>query len=222
MESESKKINTENDVESFYKKYSGFLIVIIIILGLVLFYISNQPEKVEIVEKIAVLETNYGTIKIELYLDESPITAGNFKKLVEEGYYDGVKFHRVIPNFMIQGGDPMSKQDSMVDSWGTGGPGYSIEDEYIEGLSNVRGTIAMANSGPNTGGSQFFINTVDNIQLDWNVNTYKGQDWSTSRHPVFGKVILGMDIVDEISNVQTTKPYNRPIDPVIIEKAYME
>ena len=144
------------------------------------------------VNPIVVLKTNKGDIKIELFMDKMPITAGNFKKLAESGYYDGVKFHRVIDNFMIQGGDPLSKDDSKEAIWGTGGPGYAIEDEFVDGLSNLKGTISMANSGPNTGGSQFFINTVDNIYLDFDKEPLQ------SKHPVFGKVVDGMDVVLDI------------------------
>jgi len=104
----------------------------------------------------ATMKTSLGEIKIELYGDKTPITAGNFAKLAEAGFYDGVKFHRVISGFMIQGGDPLTKDDAQKELWGTGGPGYKFNDEPFEG-QYARGTIAMANSGPNTNGSQFFI-----------------------------------------------------------------
>ncbi len=163
------------------------------------------------------VETNYGSFKIELFLNESPITAGNFKKLVESGYYDNTKFHRIIDGFMIQGGDPLTKNDSLVSRWGTGGPGYAIEDEFVKGLSNTYGTISMANSGPNSGGSQFFINVADNSNLDWDKQP------SSSKHPVFGKVIEGINVVEKISKVQTNgRPYDRPIEAVIIESATIE
>jgi peptidylprolyl isomerase len=117
---------------------------------------------------------------------------------------------------MIQGGDTLSKDDSRKNLWGTGGPGYVIEDEFIEGLSNLRGTIAMANSGPNSGGSQFFINLVNNTYLDWDKSP------ASSKHPVFGKVIDGMDVVDKIAKVSVQSGSNRPVSDVIIEKAYIE
>ncbi|MFA5174540.1 MAG: peptidylprolyl isomerase [Candidatus Pacearchaeota archaeon] len=144
------------------------------------------------------LTTNHGDIVIELYND-MPITTGNFKKLVEQGFYDGVIFHRIIEGFMIQGGDPTGT--------GIGGPGYKIKDEFthVGGNKNNRGTIAMANAGPNTGGSQFFINLVDNNFLD-------------SKHPAFGEVIEGMDVIDEIAKVQTDNN-DKPLEEVIIEKA---
>ena len=164
---------------------------------------------------IAVFDTSLGEFKIELFEDKSPITAGNFKKLAEEGFYDGTRFHRVIKNFMNQGGDPLSKDLAQSARWGTGGPGYSIKDEFIEGLSNVRGSISMANSGPNSGGSQFFINVVDNTNLDWD------KPPAQSKHPVFGKVIGGMDIVDAINNVETVSG-DRPKEDVLINKVTIE
>ena len=120
-----------------------------------------------------ILHTNVGDIRLRMY-DDMPITAGNFIKLAKEKFYDGVIFHRVIEGFMIQGGDPTGT--------GMGGPGYNIQDEFVKGHSNVRGTISMANTGrPNSGGSQFFINTADNKYLDWD-------DMRTpSKHPVFGE-----------------------------------
>jgi len=162
---------------------------------------------------IAVLETNQGVIEIELYDDAMPITAGNFMKLVNEGFYDGIKFHRVIEGFMIQGGDPITKTDE-VGRYGTGGPGYSIPDEHIAGekLSNVRGSLSMANSGPNSGGSQFFINLSDNTNLDFD------KPPAQSKHPVFGQVVAGMDIIDAIA-VVATGPSDQPLDPVVIERA---
>ena len=135
---------------------------------------------------------------INLYSD-MPITAGNFEKLVKQGFYDGVIFHRIISGFMLQGGDPTGT--------GMGGPGYTIQDEFTHtgGNKNDRGTISMANAGPNTGGSQFFINLVNNNFLD-------------SKHPAFGIVIEGMNIVDKISQVQTDSN-DKPLEDVIILKA---
>jgi peptidylprolyl isomerase len=170
-------------------------------------------DKTSLMNPIATILTNKGTITLELFESEMPITVGNFVKLAREGYYDDTKFHRVIDGFMIQGGDPNTKSDNVA-SYGMGGPGYTIQDEFVEGplLTNVRGTISMANTGqPNSGGSQFFINTVDNIGLDYN------KEPLTSKHPVFGRVIDGMDVVDLISKVETIKPQNLPVEPVIIE-----
>lgn len=165
----------------------------------------------------ALFKTNKGNFELELYQDQMPITVGNFVKLAKEGFYDNTKFHRVIENFMIQGGDPNSKSDA-TSTYGTGGPGYTIQDEFVSApdLSNVRGTIAMANTGqPNSGGSQFFINTVDNTGLDFDKQPL------TSKHPVFGHVISGMDVVDAISKVQTGSR-DVPVDPVVIESITIE
>lgn len=159
----------------------------------------------------AIITTNYGVIELELFDDAMPITAGNFMNLAKEGFYDGTKFHRVIDGFMIQGGDPITKTDEVM-RYGTGGPGYAIPDEHIAGekLTNVRGTISMANSGPETGGSQFFINTGDNSMLDFDKAPL------SSKHPVFGQVISGMDVVDTIGTV-ATGPSDQPLDPVVVE-----
>jgi peptidylprolyl isomerase len=145
------------------------------------------------------LETTMGNITIALDPD-MPITAGNFETLVKKGYYDGVIFHRVIAGFMLQGGDPTGT--------GRGGPGYAIKDEFTPVNKNDRGTISMANAGPNTGGSQFFINLVNNNFLD-------------GKHPVFGKVVNGMDVVDKIGKTKTGRE-DRPLKDVVIVKAVME
>ncbi|HSA38653.1 MAG TPA: peptidylprolyl isomerase [Methanoregula sp.] len=146
-------------------------------------------------------ETSMGNITIALN-PAMPVTAGNFEALVQKGYYNGVIFHRVIDGFMIQGGDPTGT--------GRGGPGYVIKDEFAPDNRNDRGTISMANAGPNTGGSQFFINLVNNNYLD-------------TKHPVFGNVVEGMDVVDTIAKVQTTGQAggNRPLRNVTIIHAVM-
>jgi len=157
---------------------------------------------------IATLETSEGNIKVELFEDSMPITAGNFVQLAESGFYDGLHFHRVIPGFMLQFGCPHSK-DPNSSRAGTGGPPTgNIQDELLENakFSNEPGTLSMANTGrPNSGGSQFFVNTAHNAFLDW---------WDTStpsKHPVFGKVVEGMDIVKAIEGFgsrsgSTSKP----------------
>jgi peptidylprolyl isomerase len=150
-----------------------------------------------------VMKTNKGDITIELFTSDMPITAGNFLKLAQSDYYDGIKFHRIIDGFMIQGGDPLTKDDAQSARWGSGGPGYSIADEFGPRYGNDRGTLSMANAGPNTGGSQFFINTVNNNFLD-------------GKHPVFGKVVAGMDVVDAIS-ATPTGVRDVPTTPVVIE-----
>lgn len=153
--------------------------------------IDDKPQP----NKTMVLKTNKGEITIELFNETMPITANNFLKLAEQDFYDGVIFHRVIPDFMIQGGDP--------DGNGSGGPGYTIPDEFGDDNKNNRGTISMANAGPNTGGSQFFINVADNNFLD-------------DKHPVFGKVTKGMDVVDAIVNVPRNAS-DKPNEDVVIE-----
>jgi peptidylprolyl isomerase len=142
------------------------------------------------------LKTSMGDITLQLY-EDMPITSSNFHKLVEKGFYDGTIFHRIIDGFMIQGGDPTGT--------GRGGPGYAIKDEFTKNNKNDRGTIAMANAGPNTGGSQFFLNLVDNNYLD-------------KAHPAFGKVVEGMDVVDKMGKVKTGA-MDRPVKEVKILSA---
>lgn len=170
-------------------KHIIFLTVVFVLIVAGILIMGNKTTKVK-------LETTEGNITIELD-SKMPITAGNFEKLVKSGFYDGVVFHRVIEGFMIQGGDPTGT--------GMGGPGYNIKDEFTKTNANNRGTIAMANAGPNTGGSQFFINLVDNNFLD-------------TKHPVFGKIIAGMDVVDTIATVPTDSN-DRPLTTVKIIKA---
>jgi cyclophilin family peptidyl-prolyl cis-trans isomerase len=143
----------------------------------------------------ATMQTNHGAIEIELFDDDAPKTVENFKKLARDGFYDGVIFHRVIQDFMIQGGDPTGT--------GTGGPGYQFEDEFNDNKV-VRGALAMANAGPNTNGSQFFIVTAE------------ATPWLDGKHTVFGRVTSGMDVVDAIEQVETG-PGDKPRQDVRIE-----
>ena len=156
----------------------------------------------------ATLHTNKGDITIEFFDKQTPNTVANFVKLAESGFYSNVKFHRVIKDFMIQGGDPLTKDDSKVDQWGTGGPGYTFADELTPENKNNAGTISMANAGPNTNGSQFFINLKDNNFLD-------------TKHTVFGKVIKGMDVVQAIGLTQTGVA-DRPVSPIIIQSVTLQ
>ena len=144
----------------------------------------------------ATIHTNVGAIELELFDDDAPKTVENFVKLAGDGFYDGVIFHRVIPDFMIQGGDPTGT--------GSGGPGYQFEDEFNDHPA-VRGSLAMANSGPNTNGSQFFVITAE------------ATPWLDGKHTVFGRVTSGMDVVDDISNVPTDGQ-DRPLDKIAIER----
>lgn len=156
-----------------------------------------------------IFKTNKGDIEIELYTEKAPETVANFVKLANEDFYDGTKFHRVIKDFMIQGGDPLSKNDEVKNSWGTGGPGYMFKDE-INDIKLVRGVLAMANAGPNTNGSQFFIITLE------------ATPWLDGKHTAFGKVISGMDIVDTIENTEVEGPGNVPVEDMIIEDVIVE
>ncbi len=174
--------------------------------------VINKEDKQEIMQEqnkaitMATFKTNQGDIKVELYTEDAPNTVANFVKLASEGFYDGIKFHRVIKGFMIQGGDPLSKEEGAA--WGTGGPGYAFADEIHANNKNDKYTLAMANSGPNTNGSQFFINTNDNNFLD-------------PKHTVFGKVISGMDTVDTIENTATGQA-DRPVEAQVIESIVLE
>ncbi len=149
----------------------------------------------------AIFHTTKGDIIIE-FSSATPNTVGNFTKLAGEGFYNGTKFHRVIAGFMIQGGDPLTKDDSMAARWGTGGPGYQFADEISAGNRNEPGTISMANAGPNTNGSQFFINVADNSFLD-------------TKHTVFGKVVAGIDVVKAIETTPTAAG-DRPLTAMVI------
>ena len=175
---------------------------------------------------IVTLETNQGEIKIKLFEKQAPMTVENFIRLAKKKYYDGTIFHRVISDFMIQGGDPEGD--------GTGGEsiwGHPFEDEFSDELFNLRGALSMANSGPNTNGSQFFIVQNKNMpkrfirEVDGAgypkeiIKAYKqgGTPWLDNRHTVFGQVIAGMDVVDKIAKVKKDAN-DKPIDDVIIEK----
>lgn len=147
--------------------------------------------------------TTEGNFEVEIYDDVAPITGGNFLDLVNAKYYDGIIFHRVIDNFMIQGGDPTGT--------GSGGPGYSIADEFAPNLSNVQKTISMANAGPETGGSQFFINLVNNTFLDHDKAPL------TSKHPVFGKVTENFSVVQTIGDVDVNDANDKPLTDVVMD-----
>lgn len=158
----------------------------------------------------ATFNTSKGQFTVELYMDMMPITATNFINLAKSGFYDGLHFHRIIDNFMIQFGCPHSK-DATDPRAGTGGPPHGrIADEFPPEfkLSNEAGTLSMANTGqPNSGGSQFFINTVHNSYLDF----FSG---GASKHPVFGKITSGMDVIGVIGTAAVTPGANRPIEPI--------
>ena len=148
----------------------------------------------------ATMHTNHGAIGVELFDDDAPKTVENFRKLAGDGFYDGLSFHRVIRDFMIQGGCPQGT--------GTGGPGYTFEDE-INDHKIVRGALAMANAGPDTNGSQFFIVTTD------------AAPWLDGKHTVFGQVSQGMEVVDAIEATDTG-PGDRPSQPQVIERVELD
>ena len=144
----------------------------------------------------ATMETNHGAIELELYPDDAPKTVDNFVKLARDGFYDGLIFHRVIPDFMIQGGDPTGT--------GRGGPGYQFEDEFNQNKVD-RGALAMANAGPNTNGSQFFIVTADACP------------WLDGKHTVFGRVTSGMEVADKIAELPSDSS-DKPHDDAVVER----
>ena len=168
---------------------------------------DQKEEKVELKNLAktysqALIKTNFGNIKVKFYAQEAPLTVNNFMNLAQDGFYTNTKFHRVIPDFMIQGGDPNSKDDNWSDD-GQGGPGYRFQDE-INSRKLVRGSLAMANSGPNTNGSQFFIVTKEAVP------------WLDGKHTNFGEVVEGMDVVEEIEQVDTNAK-DHPTEDVVVE-----
>ena len=172
---------------------------------------EEKPQKAEETKKEAsgaVMRTSRGEIEVVFFRDKAPKTVENFETLVKAGFYDGTKFHRVIKDFMIQGGDPLSKDDTQMGRWGTGGPGYQFADE-INSEKIVRGVLAMANSGPNTNGSQFFIVTAG------------ATPWLDGKHTVFGKVVKGMDVVDKIEGTPTG-PNDVPETPMVIQQVVLK
>ena len=233
IDQEIKKLRNKK----FFKVFFIFF-VLLAVVGIGIWqlpnYYNNKGDEMKIEDnEIAVIETNKGIIKLELYRSIAPKTVENFVKLANEGFYNGVKFHRVIEDLMIQTGDPLSKDDNPSDD-GTGGPGYSFEDEInpwylgldetiiqslegqgykynkeLKSLSNTVGAVSMANSGPNTNGSQFFIITKsDQLHLD-------------GKHTVFGRVVEGMNVVGDIASVETNE-MDRPVEDVVMEKVYIE
>ena len=177
------------------------LLMIMLLCSFAVSACGGEPEAEKLPPATAVFETNMGNFEIALATDLAPNTCKNFIDLANKGFYNGVIFHRVIDNFMIQGGDPNGD--------GTGGPGYKIEDEFSSKLlHDGPGVISMANAGPNTGGSQFFI-------------TLRECSWLDGKHAVFGKVTKGMDVVYKIGKVPTNDA-DKPLQPVIIKKITIE
>ena len=162
---------------------------------------EDEMEEVKMTNPTAVIETSMGNMKLELFSDKAPKTVENFVKLAKEDFYDGLKFHRVIKDFMIQGGDPNGD--------GTGGPGYTIDDECHKDLKHdKKGILSMANSGSNTGGSQFFI-------------TLTATPWLDGKHAIFGKIIEGDDVLDAIGKVEVGAN-DKPAEDVVMKKVTIE
>ncbi len=191
-------------MESFMNfKKSILLVASLLIITGVFFMTSESNAQTGIVQPVnpknpvVTIETELGTIKAEIFEDKAPITSANFIKLVKEGYYDGIIFHRIIKDFMVQTGDPQGT--------GMGGPGYTIKDEFHPRLKHVgAGILSMANAGPDTGGSQFFITLVPT-------------GWLDNKHAVFGQVIEGLDVVMKLGSVETGM-YDRPVKTVSMQK----
>lgn len=196
----------------------GIGILILIAVGISVYFMNYARGQGEIINEAnvvrmqtyqgAIFKTNKGDIEIALFESDAPKTVANFTKLAEEGFYNGTKFHRVISDFMIQGGDPLSKQEDMKERWGTGGPGYTFEDEINE-HKIVRGALAMANAGPGTNGSQFFILTAN------------AAPWLDGKHTVFGEVVSGMDVVDAIEATETDAQ-DRPLETIVVEEVVLK
>ena len=173
------------------------LAMAIIAIGVIVLACAGNEAEAKAKRQVATFDTTMGTFKIELYNDLAPKTVKNFTDLIGKKYYDGIIFHRVIDQFMIQGGCPLGR--------GTGGPGYTIDDEFGKGLKHDKpGVLSMANAGPNTGGSQFFITLVP-------------CPWLDGKHAIFGHVIEGMNVIEAIGKVPTDSQ-DRPLKKVIMEK----
>ncbi len=233
-EEENKKSNIKKKKLGKLFKLSIIIVVILAVLGAGGFftwknYFKPKDNKTKEVD-MATIETKYGNVRIKLFPNSAPKTVENFIKLANESFYNGTKFHRVIQDFMIQGGDPLSKDDTKKDQWGSGGPDYKFTDEInpwglgvddatikanqdqgyvydrkLNSIKNTPGSVAMANSGPNTNGSQFFIITE------------KDQPHLDGKHTVFGKVVTGMDIVEKIAAVEVDNN-DQPKEDVVIDK----
>jgi len=188
-------------------KTAIFIVIIIVIVAAILFFMDSQ--QTNSTDSQVTLVTSLGEIEIELFTDKAPLAAQNFIKLAGEGFYNGTQFHRVIPDFMVQGGDPLTKeQPQNLAIHGTGGPGYTFADEQ-SGVPITRGVLAMANAGPNTNGSQFFIVTAPATpHLD-------------GIHTAFGRVTKGMEVVDAISAVERNEK-DHPLENVVLERVVVE
>lgn len=169
---------------------------------------SDQIEKAKKSEDIVIIETDFGEIQFGLFRDAAPLNVDNIVKLVKRDFYNGTTFHRVVPDFVIQGGDPLTKDKNPAND-GTGGPGYYIKDEYSKELKHLLGTVALAKAADNRNGSQFYI-------------CLKKLDFLNGKYTIVGQVIKGMDVVQKIAKVKTDKRNDRPIENVVMKKVYMK
>lgn len=184
-----------------------FLVIAFLLLASYSLYALDQEEKAKESNDIVVIETDFGEIQFGLFPDEAPLNVENIVKLVNQEFYNGTTFHRVIPDFVIQGGDPLSKDKNPAND-GTGGPGYYLKDEYSKELKHLESTVALAKAADDRNGSQFYICLKRLAFLD-------------GKYTIIGQVIKGMDVVQKIAKVKTGKN-DRPIENVVMKKVYMK
>lgn len=200
-----KKISKNFKKLKFELKHVALPLIAIIAATLIALFtlpkILNSPIFNKISEK-AIIQTNYGSFTIT-FNKNTPDTVKNFTKLAKEGYYNGTRFHRIVTSFMIQGGDPLSKNPDLKNFWGKGGPGYTFKDEINQGDKFAKGSVGMANNGPDTNGSQFFILTADKAE------------WLDQKHTLFGQVTEGLTVVEKIGNSPANSLGFPPEDVII-------
>jgi cyclophilin family peptidyl-prolyl cis-trans isomerase len=185
-----------------------FLFIAFLLFAGYSLYALDQTEKAKKSDDIVVIETGFGEIQFGLFRDAAPLNVDNIVKLVKKDFYNGTTFHRVVPDFVIQGGDPLSKDDNPAND-GTGGPGYYIKDEYSNEVKHLTGTVALAKAADDRNGSQFYICLKKLPSLD-------------GKYTIVGQVIEGMDAVEKIAQVKTDKRNDRPIKNVTMKKVYMK
>lgn len=184
-----------------------FLVIMLLLLTNYSLYSSDQPEKAKQSENIVVIETDFGKIEFGLFPDIAPLNVENIVKLVKKDFYNGTTFHRVVPDFVIQGGDPLTKDNNPAND-GTGGPGYYLKDEYSKDVKHLEGTVALAKAADNQNGSQFYI-------------CLKALNFLDGKYTIVGQVTEGMDVVKEIAKVKTDRN-DRPIENVTMKKVYIK
>lgn len=185
-----------------------FLVIAFLLLASYSLYALDQVEKAKKSDDIVVIEMDFGEIEFGLFHDAAPLNVENIVKLVKKDFYNGTTFHRVVPDFVIQGGDPLTKDKNPAND-GTGGPGYYIKDEYSKELKHLKGTVALAKAADDRNGSQFYICLAKQNFLD-------------GKYTIVGQVIKGMDVVQKIAKVKTDKRNDRPIENVTMKKVYMK